>query len=109
MTKGKKKEKPEMSETEEDELRKNPVNVFQCGHPDCQKLDAMVLEEFKHHAFSVHGLKSDQFKGKKQMVMHLDGSQWFSSTYKWTLDSGLEFSQFTKMARSKDDPMRFEH
>lgn len=59
------KQKPEMTESEEDELRNNPINVFQCSHPDCKKLDAMVFEEFKHHLFSVHGLKADQFKGKK--------------------------------------------
>lgn len=104
-----KKEKPEMTEAEEEELRKNPVNVFQCGHPDCKDKDAVVLEEFKHHAFSVHGLKSDQFKGRKQMVMHLDGAQYFQSTYKWTLDSGLEFHQLVKCARAKDDPMRYEY
>jgi len=103
-----KKEKPEMSESEEEELRKNPINVFQCGHPDCKDKDSMVLEEFKHHAFSVHGLKADQFKGKKQMVMHLDGYQWYAYTYEWTLDSGLKFHQFIKMARKKDDPMRYE-
>ncbi len=108
MKKQSKKEKPEMTEIEEEELRKNPINIFQCGHADCRKLDAMVFEEFKHHAFAVHGLKSDQFKGKKQMMMHMDGAQWYSSTYEWTLDSGLKFHQFCKMARAKDDPMRFE-
>ena len=103
------KEKPEMTEAEEEELRKNPVNVFTCDHPDCNGKDAMVLEEFKHHAFSVHGLKAEQFKGRKQMVMHLDGSQYHLSTYKWTLNIGLEFHQTIKMARKKDDPMRYEY
>src|ERR1700759_2268511 len=28
------KQKPEMTEAEEEELRNNPVNVFQCGHPE---------------------------------------------------------------------------
>lgn len=41
--------------------------------------------------------------------MHLDGAQYHLSTYKWTLDSGLEFHQTIKMARAKDDPMRYEY
>jgi len=103
------KQKPEMTESEEEELRKKPINLFSCGHDDCKDKDAMVFEEFKHHLFTQHSLKADQLKGKKQMVMHMDGTQWHSSTYDWTLDSGLKFTQFVKMARAKDDPMRYEY
>lgn len=39
-----KKEKPEMTEREEEELRKNPVNVFTCDRADCKGKDPMVLE-----------------------------------------------------------------
>lgn len=102
------KQKPEMTEAEEDELRKNPINLFACGHKDCEKLEPMGFEEFKHHLFNAHKLKHDQLKGKKQMMMHMDGNQWYSFNYKWTLEAGLEFSQFTKYARDKDDPMRYE-
>ena len=102
------KEKPEMSEQEEEDLRRNPINLFQCGHPDCKGKDAVNFEEFKHHLFSAHGLKSDQLKGKKQMVMHLDGAQWYSYQWSWVLDIGLKFDQFTKNTRRKDDPMRYE-
>jgi hypothetical protein len=104
-----KKEKPEMTESEEEELRKNPVNVFQCGHPDCQKLDSMNFAAFKNHCAEVHNLSADQLKGKKQMMMHMDGTQWYSSTYEWTLEGGLKFHQFCKNARAKDDPMRCEY
>lgn len=101
------KEKQEMTDSEEEELRKNPIHVFTCGHSDCKKLDSMVFQEFKHHLFEVHNLKSDQLKGKKQMMMHMDGQQWFSSQYEWALETGLKFYEFTKMARAKDDMMRF--
>lgn len=101
-----KKDKPEMTEQEEDELRKNPVNVFRCGHKDCDKLQAMVFEEFKHHLFTVHNLKADQLKGRKQMTMHMDGEQWYSSVYDWTLEVGLKFTQSITMARDKGDLMR---
>lgn len=101
-----KKDKPEMTEKEEEDLRQNPVNVFRCGCKDCKQLDAMVFEEFKHHLFAVHNLKSDQLKGKKQMTLHMDGEQWFSSTYQWTLETGLEFTQSITMARERGDMMR---
>lgn len=93
---------------EEAELIKNPINVFQCDCAECKELDSMVFEEFKHHLFKAHNLKADQLKGKKQMIMHMDGSFWYSSTYKWTLENGMEFSQFIKQARAKDDLMRCE-
>jgi hypothetical protein len=101
-----KPEKSKMAEGEEEELPKNSVNVFQCAHPDCRNQGAMEFEEFKHHLFSVHGLTAEQFKGSKRMTMHMDSARWFSSTYEWTLQSGLIFHQFVKMPRQKDDPMR---
>ena len=100
-----KKEKNEMTEQEEEELRKNPVNNFLCT--TCKNSEVMNFKEFKDHLLTVHKLNSDQMKGTKQMVMHLDAAQWFSYSYEWTLESGLKFNQFTQHARSKDDMMRF--
>lgn len=99
------KEKPEMTAAEEEELRKNPINVFTCSQ--CKDAEGLGFEEFKHHLFDVHSLKADQLNGKKQMMMHMDGAQWYCSTYEWTLETGLKFHQFTKHARSKDDMMRW--
>lgn len=81
-------------------------NLFRCDQ--CSDHAEMVFEEFKHHLFSVHSLKADQLKGKKQMIMHMDSTKWFSSTYKWTLENGLTFHQYVQQARSKHDPMRYE-
>jgi hypothetical protein len=89
------KKKTKMSEDKE-ELRRNPINEFTC----CDK--TMVFEEFKEHLSSVHKLTPDQFKGNKQMVCHMDGDYWFSSSYKWKLETGLEFSQYVRLARDKD-------
>lgn len=89
------------SESKEDiiELRRNPIRVFTCGHKDCEKIDSMTFDKFKEHLTSVHGLTADQMKGKKQMVAHIDADEWFSSTYQWTLESGLTFIQYSKLAR----------
>jgi hypothetical protein len=89
------------------DLRRNPVNVFQCGCKDCEKIEAMPFNDFKKHLLDVHKLNSDQMKGKKQMTMHMDGSYWFSYNYTWTLESGLVFHQYIRMARDKNDLMRF--
>lgn len=101
------KEKPDMTEAEEQELRDNPVNNFHCSV--CKDSEPMVFEEFKHHLFTVHKLKADQLKGKKQMTAHVDAAQWFSSSYQWELETGLKFTQTITMARDKNDFMRFGH
>jgi hypothetical protein len=92
---------------DEAELRRNPVNVFQCGHADCQKIDALVAPLFMKHLLDVHGIAKDQMKGKKQMLAHIDGSYWYSYEYKWTLECGLTFGQYIRAARSKTDLMRY--
>jgi uncharacterized protein YlaI len=101
------KQKPEMTEHEEEELRKKPINNFVCSA--CKDAKPMVFEEFKHHLFTVHEIKADQLNGSKKMVMHLDGTQYHSSVYEWELVTGLKFTQSITMARAKDDPMRYEH
>ena len=99
--------KSQKDKDEEAALRKHPINVFQCNHPDCAKLDSMELKDFKKHCVEKHGQDITKSKGKKQMLMHMDGDYWFSYQWKWVLDSGLEFHQFTKQVRAMDDPMRY--
>lgn len=89
-------------------MKANPINDFTCEHPQCAQVDTMNFEGFKKHIAEVHGLTSkEDLSGSKAMLMHMDGDYWFSSHYRWTLKSGLQFSQFTKMARDKHDLMRF--
>lgn len=96
MTKATKKQLVE----EEENLRKNPINQFTC----CEK--AMDLKDFKEHLSSVHKLNPAQLKGKKQMLMHMDGDYWFSWNWQWELETGLKFTQYTMQVRAKDDMMR---
>jgi len=93
--------KNQMTEQEENDLRKNPINEFTC----CEK--TYTFKEFQEHLQNDHKLSKEQFKGKKSMLMHLDGAQWFSYNYQWELESGLKFTQYVMMARDKNDPMRF--
>lgn len=96
-----KKNKSAINSEDEENLRKNPVNNFSC----CDKV--FTFNEFKEHLASDHKLTPDQFNGKKQMMMHMDGDYWFSYNYQWELETGLKFSQYVMMARSKDDTMRY--
>lgn len=81
-------------------LRKNPINVFTC----CGKTFTAI--EFQAHLDFDHKLAKEQRKGKRQMIAHMDGDYWFSSTYQWEFESGLKFTQHIEMARDLDDPMR---
>lgn len=83
----------------EDHLRQNPINAFTC----CGK--TMTFDEFKKHLSEVHKLSTDQMKGRKSMLAHIDGDYWFSSSYQWELESGLKFTQYVEMARNKNSLM----
>lgn len=76
-----------------------PVNQFTC----CGQV--MEFAEFKKHIADVHKLQPDQMKGKKSMLMHMDGDTWFSYQWQWELEGGLKFTQYTEQARSKDSMM----
>lgn len=85
----------------EEELRKNPINNFNC----CDKVFAFA--DFNKHLIDDHKLNPDQLKGKKSMLMHMDGDYWFSYKWQWELETGLKFTQYTEQVRAKDDMMRF--
>jgi hypothetical protein len=95
---------------EEENLRKNPINLFQCL--SCKDSESLSFNEFKTHLRDVHKINTDdkeQMKGSRKMTMHMDGTFWFSSTYELTMKTGLKFLQYCKNARALDDPMRFEY
>jgi len=78
-------------------------NVFICA---CN-LD----KEFKHteiikHLQTAHQLQNP-INGNKQMVMHMDTSETYSSTYKWTFPNEIIVHQYITNSRDMDDPMRY--
>ena len=89
---------------DERELKLNPVNVFTC---DCGKANEVSQSDFLKHLNEAHGLDANKVSGKRKMLAHMDGSYWYSYNWSWELESGLKFSQYTRQARSHDDPMRF--
>lgn len=68
--------------------------------------------EFEHkdmmqHMSAVHNIDVKNTKGRKSMLMHLDGSDYFSSQYEWEIN-GMKFLQTTCSKRSKQDAMYWE-
>lgn len=85
---------------------KEPVkalNVFMCLSCD-GKPEFDGTQEIKAHLKSVH--KLTELKGQRSMVMHLDCSDSYHSTYEWEI-SGVKLAQYTCNPRAKNDPMRF--
>lgn len=79
------------------------VHAFRCS---CENHNDMQFEDFKKHLADAHGLKSnDELSGKREMMSHVDGARWYSSTYKWTLKNGLTFTEYFESSRSKSDLM----
>lgn len=95
------KETKKQKQEAERELKLHPINNFTC----CDKV--FTFNEFKVHLSEVHKLLPEQMKGKKQMLMHMDGDYWFAYEYVWELETGLKFGQYTKMVRADDDLMRY--
>lgn len=85
--------------------KKEPVkasNIFMCI--TCNDGKEMSQEEVKAHLRDAH--KLTELKGKRSMTMHLDGADYFASTYEWDIQ-GVKLAQSTINPRSKNDMMRF--
>lgn len=78
-------------------------NVFICETcNDGKEIDA---NDIKVHLKEVH--KLEDFKGRRETLMHMDGTDWFSWEFRWTIGD-VKLIQNTISPRRKDDPMRFE-
>lgn len=67
-------------------------------------------EDFEHNKFITH-IKNyhniTETSGVRQMLSHMDGAKWFSSTYEFTI-GGKKFIQSVVCVRQKDDFMYSE-
>lgn len=63
----------------------------------------MEIDGFIEHMKTVHGLEKEKLQGQKQMVMHLDGKDWYASTYQWTFGdvSVIENSRYERDEESR--------
>lgn len=77
-------------------------NIFLCM--TCNDNKELSVPEMKEHMKTVHGI--EECKGKRSMTMHLDGADYYASTYEWDVQ-GVKLAQSTVNPRRKDDMMRF--
>lgn len=66
------------------------------GNPEFEH-DAMMS-----HLKDVHNIDPKTSKGKKSMIMHMDGDTWFSWDYEWDIN-GVKAHQHTCQKRSAED------
>lgn len=63
--------------------------------------------DFEHkammtHIKDVHGIDPKNTKASRRMLMHIDGSDFYSSQYEWEIN-GLKFQQSTCNKRTGED------
>jgi hypothetical protein len=61
-----------------------------------------VVEHLRTH----HGETSDNPKGKRSMLSHIDGRDWYGGSYRWEFDCGAVMTNSYRAERDKNDPMR---
>lgn len=75
-------------------------NIWTCCN--CEDNPEFEHKEMMAHMAACHGIDSKQTKGVKQMVLHIDSADHYSSTYEWTIN-GLKFIQQTTNPRKHND------
>lgn len=63
--------------------------------------------EMIKHVVNAHGIDVKKQQFTKSMVRHVDGRDWYSTTYRWTCDK-VTFIETATSSREKNDPMRGE-
>lgn len=84
-----------------------PQNSWWCEN--C-KSEEMTHDQMKAHIQEKHGLDPAKTKGMKSMLLHMDGRDWFSYQWQWTLNGEKEnvvLTQSTISPRAEDDMMRY--
>lgn len=70
-----------------------PQNVwFDALHPDVE----IPHDQFKQYLQDKHGITD--LRGRKTMISHVDGSDFFASTYRWEI-AGKDFVQLVSQPR----------
>lgn len=83
--------------------------VWQCV--SCPTAGDMKHPEMMDHLKTVHGFDAANTKVKKSLVQALDGSDWYSNVFEYTIPTPSGEVKALKSdsgPRHKHDPMRFE-
>lgn len=82
-------------------------HIFMCD--TCNDEVEYTLEIIKAHLKEKHGV-TDQAKGERKLGMHVDGREFYLSTYTWTFKSvfgEVRIHEELQAKRAEDDMMRF--
>lgn len=71
--------------------------------PNCEGSPEFEHKDMMTHFTEAHQIDPAKTKGKKSMLMHMDGSNWFSSSYEWTIGE-LKFNQSITTKRTGSNP-----
>lgn len=72
----------------------------------CNNLRVDGTAEMMKHLKEVHEIDIEKQPFEKKMVCHLDGEDYYQSTYEWT-GNGVSFSSSEWHEREEDDMMRY--
>jgi len=84
-----------------------PYNHWFCD--DC-KTEALTHAEMIKHLSEKHSCETKGLKGKRSMLMHMDGDTWCAWQYAWEIKSPngvVKLQNHTRNRRAKDDMMRY--
>ena len=84
-----------------------PHNLWGCE--DC-KMGPLEHKEMLAHLETAHGVDTKGLKGKRSMIMHMDGDTWFKWQWAWEIESPtgiVKLTNETLSRRAKDDMMRY--
>ena len=77
-----------------------PCNVFICQ--SCAGSPEFESDKMLEHLQAVHGT-SDTTKYMREMIVHMDGEEWYESQYQWTeagKEDGVRFQQLVRSLRN---------
>ena len=81
------------------------TNEFRCA--TCANDLVMTAKEMSDHLKMAHGFIG-QVEGRRKMLEHVDGRDFYWPVYEWTFDGAVKVRQKLMASRDKDDPMRFD-
>ncbi len=88
------------------ERKKQKKEVSEFNLWSCQSCDAAIeAAKVNEHLENVHGIK--EMKGRKQMLCHMDGADWFQSDYEYTIGD-VKLNQSIRCKRNEEDRMYWQ-
>lgn len=94
----------ELNKKSKMDVKAKSFDVWKCM--SCEGEPEFSRGEVAKHALEVHGVDIKTVKFQREMLMHLDGREWFQSNYEWKVDS-MTLVNYSRSPRAKNDMMRF--